>query len=283
MLQAVRISVNGVSSAVHDAGSREASEAVVFVHGTPGPMDDWEELAPAVGSFARVIALDMPGFGRAGRPREFDFTLAGYACHLGGVLDQLGVRRAHLVLHDMGGPWGLRWAVDHPGALASLTLINTGVLIDYEWHTFARIWQTPVLGELLQVVAVPWLIRLVMNRDNPRPLPRRFTHRVTGYADWRQKMSVNRLYRSMRETNATFLPLARAMSELNPPTCIIWGAADKYLPLTVATRQTEVFPRAELHVLAGLGHWPFIDDPEAVRSLLLGFLRRHLSGTQAPQ
>lgn len=170
----------------------------------------------------------------------------------------------------------MRWAADHPESLASLTLINTGVLVDYEWHIFARIWQTPALGELLQIVAGPWLIRFVMNRDNPKPLPRSFTDRITGYADWQQKMSVNKLYRSMRDADTTFLPLARAMLEINPPTCIIWGAADKYLPLTVAMKQTALFPRAELHILADLGHWPFIDDPGAVRSLLLRFLRRQL-------
>lgn len=117
--------VDGVRCAVHDSGPADRGEAVVFVHGNPGPMDDWAELAPAVAGFARVIAMDMPGFGRAERPRSFDHSVVGHARFLGLLLDQLGVEHAHLVLHDFGGPWGLRWALDHPDRLASLTFINT--------------------------------------------------------------------------------------------------------------------------------------------------------------
>ncbi len=52
-----------------------------------------------------VIAPDMPGYGKADRPESFDYTVEGYARHLTGILEQLGVKRAHLVLHDFGGPW----------------------------------------------------------------------------------------------------------------------------------------------------------------------------------
>jgi pimeloyl-ACP methyl ester carboxylesterase len=54
---------------------------------------------------------------------------------------------------------------------------------------------------------------------------------------------------------------------------VIWGAEDPYLPLALAERQREVFARAELHPLPGLGHWPFVDDPDAVLAVLLPFLR----------
>src|SRR5215213_1026985 len=142
--------IDGVRCAVYDSEPGKP-EAAVFVHGNPGPMDDWEELIPAVAPFARAVAMDMPGYGRADHPRRFDYTIDGYARYLGRLLDQLAVERAHLVLHDFGGPWGLRWAVDHPGRIASLTLINSGVLDGYRWQSFARIWQTPVLGELAQL------------------------------------------------------------------------------------------------------------------------------------
>jgi pimeloyl-ACP methyl ester carboxylesterase len=142
------IVVDGVRSSVLQTGPAERGEAVVFVHGNPGPGDDWSDLLDHVGSFARAIAPDMPGYGRADKPRTFEYTIAGYADHLAGVLDQLGVRRAHLVAHDLGGPWALAWAVGHPDAFASATLINTGALTDYRWHRYAKIWRTPILGEL---------------------------------------------------------------------------------------------------------------------------------------
>jgi pimeloyl-ACP methyl ester carboxylesterase len=51
----------------------------------------------------------------------------GYAAHLGRCLEALGITRAHLVLHDFGGPWGLAWAATHPAAFASATLVNIGI------------------------------------------------------------------------------------------------------------------------------------------------------------
>jgi pimeloyl-ACP methyl ester carboxylesterase len=262
MLNVLQVSVDGVRSAVHD---------------NPGPMDDFESLIGPVSEFARVVAIDMPGFGRADRPREFDFTKEGYARHLGGVLAQLGVKRAHLVLHDWGGPWGLRWAADHPAALLSLTLINTGVMPGYRWHTFARIWQTPVLGELFQLAATDQAVRYFLNRDNPRPLPESFVERVVGNADWRQKRSVLKIYRTSRSGDdlAVVTPeLAKVCAEL--PTCVVWGEADVYLPVKYAALQKESFPRAEMHLLPGLGHWPFVDDPDAVRARIVPFLRRQV-------
>ena len=140
------IRVAGVRSPLIEAGPPDAEEAVVFVHGNPGSSLDWVDLAKRVGPFGRAVALDMPGFGRADKPADFEYTVEGYARHLDGALGRLGVRRAHLVLHDFGGPWGLQWAAEHPDQFASVVLINIGVMPEYRWHYLARIWRTPILA-----------------------------------------------------------------------------------------------------------------------------------------
>ncbi len=110
------VTVDGVRSPVLQAGPADASEAVVFVHGNPGPAIDYADLVERVGGFARAIAPDMPGYGGADKPADFDYTVDGYARHLAGILDELGIGRAHLVLHDFGGSWGLTWATNHSNA-----------------------------------------------------------------------------------------------------------------------------------------------------------------------
>ncbi len=152
-ISALEVSVRGVRSPVLTAGPPEGAEAVVFVHGNPGPADDWRDLLTRAGELGRAIAPEMPGYGRADKPKDFSYSVDGYADYLAALLDQLGITRAHIVAHDFGGPWALAWAVRHPGALASATLINTGVLIDYRWHHYARIWRTPVAGEVFQATA----------------------------------------------------------------------------------------------------------------------------------
>lgn len=103
--------IDGVRTAIAEGGPQGASDAVVFVHGNPGPSDDWDELGPRVSAFARVLTMDMPGYGRSERPVDFDFTVDGYGRHLGSLLDERAIDGAHLVLHDFGGGWGLRWAI----------------------------------------------------------------------------------------------------------------------------------------------------------------------------
>jgi pimeloyl-ACP methyl ester carboxylesterase len=142
------ITINGVSVPILAGGLESSDEAVVFVHGNPGSGRDWELLAGEVSKFARSIAPDMPGFGRADKPADFAYTVQGYADYLAALIQELGIRRVHLVLHDFGGPWGLAWAAIHPDSFASLVLINTGILSGYHWHYMARIWRMPMIGEL---------------------------------------------------------------------------------------------------------------------------------------
>ena len=109
----------------------------------------------------------MPGFGRADKPRDFRYDLRRLRrATCTGCSAQLGIDRVHLVLHDLGGPWGLEWASGNPDRVASVTLINTGAFIGYRWHILARIWRTPVLGELFQATATRPLFRAA---HQPRP------------------------------------------------------------------------------------------------------------------
>ena len=173
-LDETRMTVRGVGLPVLQAGPREAREAVVFVHGNPGSGEDWRSLVEQAGGFARAVAPDMPGFGRADKPRDFPYSVSGYADFLDGVLEELGIDRVHLVVHDFGGPWGMEWAARNPSRVASAVLINTGVLIGYRWHILARIWRTPVLGEVFQGTATRPLFRLLTNLGQKRKLPRSF-------------------------------------------------------------------------------------------------------------
>jgi pimeloyl-ACP methyl ester carboxylesterase len=267
-----RIAVNHVHSIVRDSGSVQ-SEAVVFVHGNPGSSRDWRFLAEAAAPFVRVVALDMPGFGQADKPPDFEYTVVGYAQHLGGVLDALGIRRVHLVLHDFGGPWGLAWAAAHPDAFASVVLINTGFLPGYRWHYLARVWRTPVLGELFQRLATRRGFHLLLKHGNPRGLPRDFVDGMYDDYDRGTRRAVLRLYRATSNPDRLTETLAAALRPLARPALVVWGRRDPYLDVAYAERQREVFPDARVVVLDQSGHWPYVDDPEAVRDVMLPFLR----------
>jgi pimeloyl-ACP methyl ester carboxylesterase len=235
-----------------------------------------------VGDFGRAVAVDMPGYGKADRPKGFDYTVEGYARHLAGVLDELGVTRAHLVLHDFGGPWGLAWAAAHPKTVASVTLINIGLLRGYTWHKYARVWRTPILGELFSLAATRRMFHMTMNGDNPKPFPAAFVDRMFDDMNWGTKRAVLKLYRATSDLDGMSQRLAEAITPLRLPALVLWGAGDVFLPVRYAQDQSQYFGPTEVHVLEGCGHWPFIDEPGRCADLIIPFLRKQL-GSSIPE
>lgn len=266
------LEVAGIRTPLLSAGDPAATEAVVFVHGNPGSSRDWEDLVHAVGPHARALAWDAPGFGQADKPADFDYSVAGYAAFIDSALSALGVSKVHLVLHDFGGPWGLDWAMQHPDRFASVVLVNTGVLLDYSWHTMAKIWRTPGLGELVMATTVRPVWRLVMKAGNPRGLPPEFVDRMYDDFDTPTRKAVLKLYRA--SPPAALEVLSAEMRALDRPALVVWGAKDPYIPVAQAELQRRSFPSAEVHVLEDSGHWPFVDNQERTRELVVPFLRR---------
>jgi|FLYL01.1.fsa_nt_gi pimeloyl-ACP methyl ester carboxylesterase len=267
----------GVRSPYIESGPSATDEAAVFVHGNPGSSEDWRDLIHRVGGFARAVAPDMPGYGKADRPKDFDYTVEGYAQHLDGVLNHLGVRKAHLVLHDFGGPWGLAWAAAHPERLASVTLINIGLMPGYRWHYLARIWRTPLLGELFFATTTRFAFGLSLKHGNPRGLPKAFVDRMYRDLDWGTKRAVLRLYRATDDPGGLAEALGETFRSLDVPALVVWGAADPYVPVGYADRQREFFPSARVVILGKSGHWPFADNPEAVAAAIVPFLREQIT------
>jgi pimeloyl-ACP methyl ester carboxylesterase len=274
--------VDGVRSLVRESGP-PGSEAVVFVHGNPGSSEDWTDLLARTGDFARAIAPDMPGFGKADRPDGFDYTVQGYARHLARLLEQLGVERAHLVLHDFGGPWGLTWASEHLGAVASVTLVNIGLMPGYRWHKYARIWRTPILGELSQLITTRWAFRAGLNAENPKPFPRAFVDRMVDDMDRGTKRAVLKLYRATPDIDGMSRALGDKLAPLKLPALVVWGAADTYVPARFAEAQRAFFDVSAVHLLEGCGHWPFIDEPARCAEIIVPFLRRQVLRSPAGQ
>lgn len=276
------VTVDGVRSPVLQAGPSDATEAVVFVHGNPGVAADWLALLEPAGAFARAVAITMPGYGDADKPHDLPYTVPGYARHLAGALEQLGVARAHLVLHDFGGPWGLQWAADHPDRHASTTLINTGVILREKWHALARVWRTPGLGELFFMASTRGGTRQFMKRTNPPTFPASFgDHLYDLYQDKGTRRAVLQLYRNT-PIGPHVEAIAPALREHPRPTLVVWGAKDPYLKVRLAERQREVFRDARVEILPESGHWPLADAPDAVAAIVLPFLAQQTSAAAAP-
>jgi pimeloyl-ACP methyl ester carboxylesterase len=280
MITESRLSIAGLGVPCLSAGPAGAAEAALFVHGNPGSSEDWRDLVGRVGAFGRAVALDLPGFGRADKPPDFDYSVPGYARFLEAARRELGLTRLHLVVHDFGGPFAMEWAGQHLELVASFTVINAPPAQDYRWYLLAHAWQTPLLGELVQLSLVRPIFRQVAGRGHPSGLPPGFLDRMYDDYDDGTRQAVLKLYRATDARRMVSTPAER-FAAADIPALVVWATEDVYMPIQFAYVHRAAFPSAEVVELPERGHFVLAEDPEAVAALVLPFLRQHWAAPAA--
>ena len=236
---------------------RRAGDArILYVHGNPNSSDLWLPFLERTGG----VAMDLPGFGRSAKPAQFDYSIGGYARWLDAFRRELGWDRCRMLAHDWGAV-GLMLG----DRLERVVLIDAvPFLPGYQWHRFARIWRTPLLGELFQGSTTKWGLKRFLPG-----MPQAFVDSIWDHYDHGTQRAILKLYRS-----APPEVLARAgesLGEINAPALVVWGGDDRYLPTRFAHAYGEVLG-GEVEVVDGAGHWPWIDKPDLVERVC-AFLR----------
>jgi pimeloyl-ACP methyl ester carboxylesterase len=207
----------------------------------------------------------------------FDYTVPGYGRFIAGALEALGIERAHLVLHDFGGPWGLAWAATDPDAFRSVVIVNAPTVSGYRWYPLAKVWRTPGAGELLHWTLTKPTFRFLLTRGQPKGLPRDAVDRMARNYDRGTQRAVLRLYRASPAAQLVPAP-ASFFASLDRPARIVWAEQDIYIPNRFAEKHREAFPSADIVYLPDSGHFPMYDDPESTASAIIPFLRERVGG-----
>jgi haloalkane dehalogenase len=141
-------------------------QPVVFFHGEPTWSFLWRKVIPAVRDAGfRCIAPDLPGFGRSDKPVEVDwYTYDRHVASVAPLLEQLDVRDATVVVHDWGGPIGLRTAVEHPDRISRIVILDTGLFTGRQRMTEAWI-QFRNFVERVEELPVGFLVRGACKTD----------------------------------------------------------------------------------------------------------------------
>jgi pimeloyl-ACP methyl ester carboxylesterase len=233
---------------------------VLYVHGVPTFGDDWLPFLDRTGGFAP----DLPGFGRSGKPGDFDYSIDGYARFLDAFLDHVGVERYSLVVHDWGAV-GLALAQAAPGRLDRLVVANAiPFLPGYRWHRVARVWRTPLAGELLMGFTTRLAMRRAMRRYIADPqAAEALVDRIWKHFDHGTQRAILRLYRSAPPD-----VLARAgerLRDITAPALVVWGKRDPFIPVEFARRYSDALGgQSSIEAIGEAGHWFWLDRPESV-------------------
>jgi pimeloyl-ACP methyl ester carboxylesterase len=248
-------------------GAAHAPGPILYLHGNPVGSWIWRPFLERTAG----IAPDLPGFGRSAKPQEFAYSLPGYADYLERFVDESGLDRFSLVVHDIGGIVGLVFAQRVPDRIDRLVIANHAPLLPrYRWHRFARIWRTPVLGEMFMATTTGVLFKRSMRASNVRGLPDEFLDRAWSDFDRATRRAILRLYRSMPEAE-----MARAgggLDRIRCPALVVWSTEDPYIGAEFGPAYAEALGgEVELEVYEDAGHWLWLDRPEVV-DRVAGFL-----------
>jgi pimeloyl-ACP methyl ester carboxylesterase len=266
------ISANGIRTNYLEAGTGE--KHVVLVHGSgPGvtAYANWRLVIPALADDFHVVAPDMVGFGFSDRPDGIQYGLQTWADQTLGVLDALGIEKAHLIGNSFGGSIAMRVASKHPDRVEKLVLMGSmGVPFEITEGTgIDAVWgYEPSFENMRKVLDLFAYSRVLVNDELAQV-------RYEGSIQPGFQEAFSAMFPAPRQrwVDALVTP-DDEIRNLPHRTLIVHGREDQVIPVTNSYRLSELIDNGDLVVFSHCGHWSQIernaDFNRIVRDFLLG-------------
>jgi haloalkane dehalogenase len=250
-------------------------DPVVFIHGEPTWSFLWRKVIPPVRDAGfRAIAPDLPGFGRSDKP--VDMAWYSYDAHVAavdGLLEQLDLQNVTFVVHDWGGPVGLRLAVDHPERVARLVILDTGLFTGRQQMSDAWIAFRDFVART-EDLPIGFLVKGACARDMPHEV---FSAYEAPFPNAASKAGA-RAFPLMLPT-APDMPGAEegqrvldALPGLDVPKFVLWADKDPILSLDIGTRFAAAIGAPEPEVVENASHFLQEDAGEEIGQRLAAWL-----------
>lgn len=263
------VELDGLRLHLRDSGPK-AAPAVIMVHGFGGSLHSWEPWAQALSGTHRVIRFDLPGCGLTAPDPSGNYTDARSMQLLIALMDRLGIARASIVGHSIGGRIAWTFAATHPERVAKLVLVAPDGYASPGFE-YGQAPAVPLSAELMRFVLPRPLLRLSLEPayGNPAFLSDDLT---TRYHDlMRAPGSRDALLARMRQT--TLVDPVPLLQRIQAPTLLVWGEADAMIPFTNSGDYLKAIPHAMLVSLPGVGHLPQEEAAEASIAAVRDFLK----------
>ncbi|HEY9825288.1 MAG TPA: alpha/beta fold hydrolase [Stenomitos sp.] len=258
--------VQGVDVFVRESG---CGEPILFLHGNPDSADLWNDIIFQLHESYRCIAIDLPGFGRTKAPQDFDYSFENLGDFVNALVESLNITTPlNVVAHDFGGAFAMSWAARNPQKVRSIVVINHPFFVaEYKWHFGARVWRTPLVGEL-SMFLINWPVFSWMMRSGNKNLSKeqiRHAYLVLSQSRWQ----ILRLYRAPDPEEFKRWEPQMLAATAKIPTLVLWGNQDSFIPEWVADK----FGSKRVTRFQESGHWLPAEIPEQVAAELLKFLK----------
>lgn len=286
-----RITIGSLDAFYREAGP-DGAPVVLLPHGYPCSSYAYRNLMPRLADRWRLLAPDYPGFGYSATPDDFDYSFDGYAAFLDCFVTALGVERFALYLHDFGSPIGARLAIKAPERVVALIIQNGDIpyedVLGPKYAEIEKSWVLPPaeMREKLAEAVTEEMFRKEFLNDVGSDLAARIPPDLWKL-HWslmtpKRKDIAVELIAGLKENRAWFPQHRNYLAEKRPPTLIVWGPRDGYMPEESARAYLRDLPDAELHLLDG-GHWLLETHLDEMVVLIRDFLDRiHAPGGQQP-
>lgn len=246
--------------------------AKLFIHGVPDSPAIWRPLLAALDLGATPVAVPaLPGF-TGPLPAGFSATKEAYADWAVGEAEALFAMHGpiDIVGHDWGALIAQRVAMLRPDLLRSWAISNAVIDPDYRGHRLARIWNTPILGEIFMALSKPAkLAEGLAAQGMPADIA---AEEAIQWANKDKRRAILKLYRSAKGLSFEH-DWARDIPGLPANGTLLWGAGDPYVALSVAQRFA-ANTGTPLAVIEGAGHWAIAERPAEVAVALHDFWNR---------
>jgi pimeloyl-ACP methyl ester carboxylesterase len=253
---------------VRDSGPRHGP-VVVLLHGFGASLQTWDAWASVLGKTHRVIRLDLPGSGLSPPDPAHDYTDARSLQLLLRLLDDLGVSRATIVGHSMGGRIAWTFAAQHPERTERLVLIAPDGFAS-EGFEYGQPPQVPAIMGLMRYVLPKFVLRMNLQGAYAQAehlsdaLTTRY-HELLRAPGARQAM-LERLKQTVLQEPE---PMLR---QIKAPTLMIWGQDDAMIPSSNARDYLQAIVGSRLFVCPGVGHLPHEEAAELSLAAVVDFL-----------
>ncbi len=266
------ITANEIPTNVHIRRHPSSSDAILLLHGSgPGvsAFANWRLTIPELEKHFTVIAPDIVGFGFTERPADISYNLDTWTQHALGVLDALGLERAHVIGNSFGGALALSLASNHPERVDRLVLMGAvGVPFDITKGLNAVWGYQPSVANMLSIMEYFAYDKSLLGEDLAR-----LRYEASIRPGVQEAFSAMFPEPRQAALDALCLPTERVRA-LDKSTLLVHGRDDQVIPLKASLRLLELIDDAQLHVFGRCGHWTQIERSDEFAALVLDFLKR---------